>query len=292
VQEKKETSITSSCFDQLSTALPELTKSQRRVADYILKNPIQAAFSTVEEIAHEANTSTTTVMRLALALGYMGFTEYQKTWQGYLKDKSSPSIRLELSGDAGDQKNDIIDKVSSVNFQNLTKTLDGLSTGAVTEACLRIKSAGHIYVYGSRSCYGPAHYLSYNLDRVLGNCDFAQRANTQIVECIRRINKKDVVIIFSLPRYIREIVIFTREAKKRGAFVIAITDSYASPFSDIADTIFCAESVSPDFHNSILAVVFIAEVLISTVVNIDRDKTRKNLKEMESILDELAIHMK
>lgn len=284
--------MTVSCVDRLNTALPELTKSQRRVADYILKNPVQAAFSTVEEIAHEADTSTTTVMRLASALGYTGFTEYQKIWQSYLKDKSSPSIRLELSGNAGEQKGDIIDKVSSVNFQNLTKTRNGLSGETVMEACRHIKSAGHIYVYGSRSCYGAAHYLSYNLDRALGNCDFAQRANAQIVECIRRINKKDVVIIFSLPRYVREIVIFAREAKKRGAFVIAITDSYASPYADIADMIFCAESASPDFHNSILAMVFITELLISTVVDIDRDKARQNLKEMESILDELGIHMK
>jgi DNA-binding MurR/RpiR family transcriptional regulator len=307
---KKKAAITGSCFDRLNTALPDLTKSQRRVADYILKNPIQSAFSTVEEIARAVNTSTTTVMRLAVALGYTGFTEYQKIWQSYLKDKSTPSIRLELSGNAGtsgaeprtggstarpsseDQKNNIIDKVSSVNFQNLAKTIDGLSYEAVMEVCRRINSAEHIYVYGIRSCYGPAHYLSYNLDRVLGNCDFAQRANTEIAECIRRINKKDVVIIFSLPRYVRNIVLFSKEAKKRGAFVIAVTDSYTSPYSGIADVIFCAESVSSDFHNSILAMVFIVEVLISTVVDIDRGRTSKNLKAMENILDELAVHMK
>ncbi|MED3872593.1 MurR/RpiR family transcriptional regulator, partial [Priestia megaterium] len=49
---------------KLKDNISQLTETQRRVADYILKNPVDVAFLTVDQLALTVKTSTTTIMRL------------------------------------------------------------------------------------------------------------------------------------------------------------------------------------------------------------------------------------
>lgn len=56
----------------------ELSNSHRIICDYILREYVTAAMSTVEEIAKECNTHPTSVVRCAQALGYSGWPELQE----------------------------------------------------------------------------------------------------------------------------------------------------------------------------------------------------------------------
>jgi DNA-binding MurR/RpiR family transcriptional regulator len=63
---------------KLQQKIGKLTETQRRVADYIIKHQLEVAFLTVDQLAGEVKTSTTTIMRLAFNLCYSGYTEFQK----------------------------------------------------------------------------------------------------------------------------------------------------------------------------------------------------------------------
>src|SRR2546421_10681466 len=55
----------------------EFSRSQKDVAQYIVDHLEEAAFHTAEELARRANTSSSTVVRFAQALGFEGFPELQ-----------------------------------------------------------------------------------------------------------------------------------------------------------------------------------------------------------------------
>lgn len=72
-----------------------LTKGQKKVATYILRNPEEVAFLTSKKLGKNAGVSEATVIRLANALGISGFSEIQNISQSWLKRKRAPSEKLE-----------------------------------------------------------------------------------------------------------------------------------------------------------------------------------------------------
>src|SRR5213592_4322675 len=61
----------------ISARFDEFSRSQKDVAQYVVDHLDEVAFHTAEELARRANTSSSTVVRFAQALGFEGFPELQ-----------------------------------------------------------------------------------------------------------------------------------------------------------------------------------------------------------------------
>lgn len=276
---------------EMASKIGELTKSQQKVANYILKDPIQAAFSTIEQLSRESGTSTATVIRLAAYFGYDRYANFQKDLQNSIQKAMAPSYRLEENFQQIASKDTTVSDIISTQLSNLTATFDNLNEEALYEISARLNTANHIYVIGSRSCHGAAHYLAYNLNRISGKADFLDPSDCSIGEQLLRVRPFDVVISISFPRYITSVVTATRIARERGAYVLVITDSRLSPLIEYANYFLLADSKSYDFHNSTLAVSLIAEVLISLVTRENPSLVKQYLQESEKILEEFSTHV-
>src|ERR671921_466455 len=62
----------------ISARFDEFSRSQKDVAQYVVDHLDEVAFHTAEELARRANTSSSTVVRFAQALGFEGFPELQE----------------------------------------------------------------------------------------------------------------------------------------------------------------------------------------------------------------------
>ena len=67
-------------MDQLKDALKQakLTKTSRRIGDFILDHETDACFMTSTELAQELEVSEASVIRFARALGFTGYMDFQK----------------------------------------------------------------------------------------------------------------------------------------------------------------------------------------------------------------------
>ncbi len=63
--------------EEIRQRFDEFSRSQKDVGQYIVDHLDEAAFHTAEELARRANTSSSTVVRFAQALGFEGFPELQ-----------------------------------------------------------------------------------------------------------------------------------------------------------------------------------------------------------------------
>ena len=63
---------------KIETLIPNMTSAQKKVADLILSDSFGAAFSTIDKLAHASGVSTASVIRLANAVGYNTFSEFQE----------------------------------------------------------------------------------------------------------------------------------------------------------------------------------------------------------------------
>jgi DNA-binding MurR/RpiR family transcriptional regulator len=275
---------------EIEAQIGNLTKSQRRIANYILRNPMRATFSTVDEIAEQVETSTATVVRFATHFNLSGFTELQKILQGNLQKQLAPSTRLEANFRSKDTQASILANITSMQIDNIQNTYNYLDSKIIDDICKMIVSSNYNYVIGSRSCYSVAHFLAYNLNRIIGNTDLIDVGDSMTSEKLYRIKTGDVFIAITLPRYVNTVLSATKIAKKQGAQILAITDSYLSSMAEYSNYLLSAEIKSYDFHNSIISSMYIAEVLISTITINNYDSVKKRLAEEEKILTELNIH--
>ena len=83
-------------MNQIESRQESLTKLQKRIANFVMSDPIQAAFMTVDQLSHAVGVSTATVVRFSTELGYNGYTEFQRELQEYLKNRAKPSSKLKL----------------------------------------------------------------------------------------------------------------------------------------------------------------------------------------------------
>ena len=61
--------------ERIRDSYPTLSRSYRRVADYILANQFDVAFMTATQLAVAVQVNTTTVVRFAQGLGYTGYPD-------------------------------------------------------------------------------------------------------------------------------------------------------------------------------------------------------------------------
>jgi DNA-binding MurR/RpiR family transcriptional regulator len=274
---------------KLKNKISELTETQRRVADYIIKNPMDVAFLTVDQLAGIVGTSTTTIMRLTFSLGYSGYTEFQKGLQEILRNQAAPQTRLEANI-KGIEEDDLWGRYAENQIRNIQNTMDMISQDSLEHAQKLIMSANRIICTSVRSGLPVAQYLTHGLNRLLGNTSLVVSDVSDWVDSVVNMDDNDLVIAISFPRYARRIIDFARTAKMNGVKIISITDSYSSPLASYSDLVLPCNSSSIAFHNSAVSSMFVADYIISALAINYPEQTKKRLDKVNAILTDMDYH--
>jgi DNA-binding MurR/RpiR family transcriptional regulator len=274
---------------KLKEKVSELTETQRKVADYIIKNPLDVAFLTVDQLAGIVGTSTTTIMRLTFSLGYSGYTEFQKGLQEILRNRAAPQTRLEVNLKDLNQS-DLWIRCAENQLQNIQSTVEMIPAETLDKTLEMIVSAERIFCTSVRSGLPVAQYLTFGLNRLLGNCDLIVADLSDWADKGADLTSSDLIIAASFPRYARRVVEFVMTAKEKNAQVISITDSYSSPLVKYSDLILPCSSSSIAFHNSAISSMFVADYLISAIAIKYQEKVKHRLDEVNSILTKINYH--
>ncbi len=274
----------------LEEKIENFTPSQRKVADYILKHPTEAAFLTIEQLAGLTGVSVATIMRLAYSIGYTGYSQFQKELQEVLRDRVSPPNRLEANVKKL-SKNKLLIDCAKLQIENIRKTVEFLSEENIDQAFKLIFEAQKIYVIGVRGSFAVANYLNEGLNRLGVDCEVIVPDTGRIQAVMARLQPTDLVIAISLPRYARRTVEIVRVAKNRKAKILSITDGYSSPLALMSDVFLGCAFESLAFHHSEIGALFVADFLITGVAVKNSVKTKKQLEEIERVVGEIEANV-
>jgi DNA-binding MurR/RpiR family transcriptional regulator len=256
---------------------------------YIIKNPMEVAFLTVDQLAGLVGTSTTTIMRLTFNLNYSGYTEFQKELQELLRNQAAPHTRLEANL-KGVRENDLWNRCVESQISNINKTKEMISNDTLEKVLELITSSNRIYCTSAKSGLPVGQYLTFGLNRLLGNCELIVADQSDWVDLLLNLSSNDLIIATSFPRYARRIVDFVSQAKESDVKVIAITDGYSSPLIKYSDIVLPCNSGSLAFHNSPIASMVVVDYLISSIAINYPDKTKVRLDKMNDVLTKINYH--
>jgi DNA-binding MurR/RpiR family transcriptional regulator len=273
----------------LKNKVSNLSDSQRKVADYILKNPLDVAFLTVDQLAGLVGTSTTTIMRLTFNLGYSGYTEFQKGLQEILRNRADPNTRFETKLKESDHS-DLWIQCAENQINNIESTIAMISKDYLEKTVELILSSRQVYCTAIRSAVPVAQSLTYGLSRILGKAELIIADHGNWTEKVINFTPSDLVIAISFPRYANNVIELIKTAKQNGARVISITDSYSSPLVKYSDFILPCNVSSASFHNSILAPMLIVDYLISVIPIKEPELTKDRLDKIDTILSSMNYH--
>ncbi|HOA84957.1 MAG TPA: MurR/RpiR family transcriptional regulator, partial [Bacillota bacterium] len=243
-------------------------------------------------LGSQTGLSESTVVRFALKLGFEGYPEMQRALQELTRTKLTSVQRMEVTntliGNA-----DILAKMLLSDIDKIRRTLDEIDREVFYRAVDKIATARNIYIIGVRTSASLAGFLNFSLRMIFDNVRLIQTTSgSEIFEQLLSMEKEDVMIAISFPRYSKRIINAVAFARSRGAVVIALTDSAKSPIAGYADQLLTACSDMASFVDSLVAPLSIINAMIVALTRKKSDELKERLRELEKIWDEYDVYDK
>ena len=214
----------SSLVTKIGKQVNQMTKSQKKVANYLLFNMDKLLFFTADELAKAANVSTATVVRFARELDFEGYTDMQKAARLRFHDREEEPEDLPQSSPEEDSSEYLLEKSFRQDIQNLKRTFQDLSREDLERACTLLKTSRRVYLVGMRISRSMATYAYINWGMLRKGIHLIHNEGLDYAEELIEINSEDLIVAFWAPRYNRATYQMLSHAKRQKASVLLITN--------------------------------------------------------------------
>lgn len=214
----------SSLVTKIGKQVNQMTKSQKKVANYLLFNMDKLLFFTADELAKAANVSTATVVRFARELDFEGYTDMQKAARLRFHDREEEPEDLPQSSPEEDSSEYLLEKSFRQDIQNLKRTFQDLSREDLERACTLLKTSRRVYLVGMRISRSMATYAYINWGMLRKGVHLIHNEGLDYAEELIEINSEDLIVAFWAPRYNRATYQLLSHAKRQKASVLLITN--------------------------------------------------------------------
>ena len=270
-----------SFWDDIKKRYNTFTSSQRRIADYLFDNPSGVLLFNATQIANKANVSEATLTRFITVLGFSGFSEFKRNISQKILQEHSVTKRLTKSAETLGGGNSIFNKIIKGDIENLSHLPANISDVLFKTAVSKIASGKTIYVLGLRTSFTCAFYLAFSLRFFMNSIRLVTPNVADLPDQFLNTGSKDVLVAISFRRYTHATVRIVELAKKKGVYIIAITNNLLSPLATLADLTLIAETDIPTFTQSFTAPISLITAMVTALSLKNRKRVMVALEELE-----------
>ncbi|MCH9696276.1 MAG: SIS domain-containing protein [Gammaproteobacteria bacterium] len=265
----------------INRALPDLSRSEKSVAEWVLAHPKEAAGATLAHIAAECGTSEPTVVRFCRHVGLSGFRELGIRLTEAL---SNPASFVHRDVRPDDSSSDAVLKVMDASIQSLIDMRSLLSTMPIDAAIRTMSRARQIAFAGLGASGHVARDACHKFFRLGIPCS-SLNDTPMILQFAAIAEPDDVLVLLSHTGRWVEFAHAARLATTRGATVIAITNpesklateaSLLFPCQVIEDTSVYTPMSSRLAQLALLDAIHVALALECGETAVDRLRDSKN----------------
>ena len=278
-------------ISRINEKFNKMSKSHKKLAEYIIDHYEQAAFMTAARLGKTVGISESTVVRFAYALGYEGYPEFQDDLAEWVKNKLNSVQKIGAKYGKSTQS-EILTSVLNADMEKIDDTLEHVDPHAFETAVETILNAKHVYIIGIRSCKPLAEFMHFYLNMIRGDVYLLSSTSTsEIFEQMLRINEKDVIIGISFPRYSMRTLKAMELANDRNAKVITITDTIHSPMCLYSSCNLLARSDMVSIVDSLVAPLSLINALVVALCLKRPNDVRKSLESLEYAWDNYQVYL-
>lgn len=247
---------------------PTLSKSEKKIADYLKKIDNEIIYKTLQEVSKEVDVGEATVMRFCRKIGFDGFQ----------------NLKLEIA-----KQNTFIKQQEEEDFtvriaENMCNTINetklAIDKKFINKAIEMILSAKNVFLFGSGTSGTVALEMQQKFIRYGKLCHFTIDSHFQLMHAAS-VTDKDVVIAFTLSGSTIDTLESVKLAKKNNATIIVVTNYMLSPVASFADCLLltCGKESPLDGGSfaAKLSQLYISDILVTGYAL--KNKTSKKMKQ-------------
>ena len=222
-------------LNTISSLYHSLTKSEKKIADTILRSPDLVSQCPLSEIAKHLEVGEATLVRFCRTIGFKGFSDFKLELSIELatKDNNDETV-LETEIMPSDDSLTIAQKLQAAVSNVMEETVNLLDLKQLEQVVKAIKKARRIFLFGVGSSGVTAEDAKNKLMRIGFQVDATGNNHFMYMQA-SLLTPSDVAIGLSHSGYSAETAHTLKIAKQNGATTVALTHSLRSPVTEYAD---------------------------------------------------------
>jgi DNA-binding MurR/RpiR family transcriptional regulator len=275
-------------FSQIiSDNYKNLTKSEKRIANYLRKNQEESAFLSAGEIADRLGLSEATLVRFARTLGFSSYPAMRSVLQDAFRHRVTHSARLRGRLEDLRQGGDIFERLVVSEIDYLTQALETVDRQALQTTVKLLQSSQRIFVFGVGPSVSLVELLELRLGRFGRQVIPLTTAGREILDPLMVMNERDLLLMIAFFDVSPTQQFVLDYAKEVNCPVILLTDTLGSIIGDKADVILAARrGPMAEFHSLVVPMTIINTLLLA-YANEDRDQVISSLDKLDQIRERL-----
>lgn len=149
-----------------------------------------------------------------------------------------------------------------------------------------------IHIVGGRITRSLADYFFTHLQVIRDDLTLIAPNSNTWPHYVLNMKAGDVLVIFDMRRYEREIQRLAEQAETRGVTIVMFTDQWGSPAAKHAKHSFRSRIAAPSAWDSMVVTMFIVEVIIAAVETVSWEETEIRMKTLEDLFDQTDMFRK
>jgi DNA-binding MurR/RpiR family transcriptional regulator len=275
-------------FSQIiSEHFNQLTKSEKRIANYIRKNQEESAFLAAGEVADRLGLSEATIVRFARTVGFNSYPSMREVLQDNFRRRVTHSARLRSRLDDLREAGDIFEKVTVSEIDYLTQALLTVDRGALNRAGAYLMERDHIYVFGTGPSVSLVHLLNLRLTRFGKHVIPITTTGREAMEPMLLMTNRDLLFAIGFFDLNPTIQIVMDHAEKKGCPIILLTDTLGSIIGDKAEIVLAAKRGPVSAFHSLVVPMTIINVLLLEIANQNQEVVISNLDNLDQLRENL-----
>ncbi len=256
------------------------SRTEQQLCDYLASQYRDAAFRTAAEIAVAAGVSKATVIRLAPKLGFASFNDLrQRLRQIVAYDLTS----VDRVGQAAATLPG--DRIIAAEVDNLRLLARQLRHEDLERAARLLCGGRSVTVLGFRTSAALALHAGYNLKKLLAHVYTFTAADSSVFDHLALLQEGGVVLAVGFSRYDRRFIETVAYARSLGYPIVAISEEYGSPLSELATVDLVAPATFESFVGAYAAPITLITVLVHEVAAALGETTVSRLRLLEDVSD-------
>lgn len=268
----------------------DFSKVNRKIADYILKEPTLVLSLTANEIASNSGTSPASVTRFSKSLMFDSWEELKLSIATNQGAENAPKM-IDPIVATDDSIDTLCVKVESLLNTTVADLFDLIDKQALKQSIDAIKQAETIYLIGIGSSSLTAYDLYHKFNRAGKKAVFNYDVHMQF-ECLNYSKPEDVLIAISYSGTSKVVLIASEIARQNQTKIIFITRNESEKVKKISDEVLLVPAnehlLRVGAIASIASTMAVGNVLYLGSIQDDLDTTiEKNMMDTRKLVEKL-----
>ncbi len=277
-------------FSQLITErFSSLTKSEKRIANYVRKNPEESAFLSAAEVAEKLGVSEATMVRFARSMGFPSYPSMRNSLQTAFRNRVTHSARLRTRLDDLREAGDIFDRLVASEIDYLTQALESVDRKALHQAEDLLRTHSRVFVFGLGPSVSLVDLMQLRLVRYGHQVIPLITSGREFLEPLLLMNEQDLLVVFCFFDVTPALQLILDYARDVHCKVIMITDTLGPLVGDKADVVLSAKRGPISGFHSIVVPMTIVNSMLLALAQDESDQALFTLDRLDDLRDRYQV---